>query len=116
MSAFDLKFIFSRIRERYVLTVFTLRNSSLAISDTLWPPASLQKIWNSRSESAACEGWSAEGPDNPCARRSATRGLTYRRPWVAASTALTRLSGGASLGTKPEAPALRILMAYWSSG
>ena len=51
MSAFDLKFIFSRMRERYVLTVFTLRKSSLAISETLWPAASLQKIWNSRSES-----------------------------------------------------------------
>ena len=50
MSAFDLKLIFSRMRERYVLTVFTLRKSSLAISETLCPPASLQKIWNSRSE------------------------------------------------------------------
>ena len=62
MSAFDLKFIFSRMRERYVLTVFTLRKSSLAISETLWPAASLQKIWNSRSESWVCDGWSAAGP------------------------------------------------------
>jgi hypothetical protein len=44
ISAFALKLIFSRIRLRYVLTVFTLRLSSLAISETPRPAASLQKI------------------------------------------------------------------------
>ena len=58
MSALVLKLIFSKIRLRYVLTVFTLRLSSLAMSDTPRPAANLQKIWNSRVDSRACSGLS----------------------------------------------------------
>jgi hypothetical protein len=44
MSAFVFMPIFSRMRVRYVLTVFTLRNSLAAISETLFPSASFVKI------------------------------------------------------------------------
>ena len=39
-----------------------VRDSSSAIWDTLSPAASLQKIWNSRSDSLTCKGWSEVDP------------------------------------------------------
>jgi hypothetical protein len=56
-----------------VLTVFTLSDSSLAISDTDCPDASLQKIWNSRSDRPACSGlsWSVSSSDTSSSARLA---------------------------------------------
>ena len=51
ISALFLTFIFSMIWVRYVLMVLTLRQSSSAISFTVFPEAIISMTWYSRSES-----------------------------------------------------------------
>src|SRR3990170_7872619 len=55
-SALVFMFIFRRTRARYVLTVFTLRDNSPAISETDLPEAIRDITWYSRSERPSWSG------------------------------------------------------------
>ena len=64
---------FSRIRARYVLTVFTLTNNSAAISVGLLPAASRSNTWCSRSESDSKDsGRSTDGAICQCRGQDGT--------------------------------------------
>src|SRR5574341_343327 len=95
-SALVFMFIFRRMRARYVLTVFTLRDNSPAISETDLPEAIRDKTWYSRSERPS---WSGR-PSSVArlkANRSARDPLRYLPPETTFLIAATNSSGTASL-------------------
>src|SRR5256885_1395170 len=79
MLALLFSFCLSRIRLRYVLTVFGLTPSSAAICLNATPEPNMHSTWYSRWESASCPGLVLP-PPRPVMSMLASDGLTYDAP------------------------------------
>src|ERR1051325_3690725 len=95
ISALFLTPSFFRIRARWLLIVFTLRDSSLAISVTVFPEAMRHMTSYSRSESVSC-GVRVKSFPTLKASFSASVWLTYRPPSRILWMAFTNSSGALS--------------------
>src|SRR2546422_11029748 len=92
MLALLFSFSLSRIRLRYVLTVFGLTPSSAAICLNATPEPNMHSTWYSRWESASCPGLVLP-PPRPVMGMLASDGLTYDAPRATCRMEIGRASG-----------------------
>src|SRR5437879_6185127 len=102
MAALLLSLSLSRIRLRYVLTVFGLTPSSAAICLNAIPEPNMHRTWYSRCESASCPGvfpFTEVGDEAARERRAhvgrAARDLADRLEQLPARVIFTQISCGA---------------------
>src|SRR5207249_410532 len=107
MLALLFSFSLSRIRLRYVLTVFGLTPSSAAICLNATPEPNMHSTWYSRWESASCPGLVLP-PPRPVMSMLASDGLTYDAPRATCRMASISWWRERSLLRYPAAPVPRM--------